>query len=230
MRLDRLLGKHYQLGKRSVRALLNSGNVLVNQSPVLGNRLIGRFDHLQVRDEVLQDRVRRAILLHKPSGVVSATTDAQHQTVLDLIDEPWAHELHLAGRLDRFTTGLVILTNDSSLSEALTHPDQKVGKRYLVNVHSPIPETVLAAFRRGIPLAKEKVITAPAQVTLESPTCCRLTIYEGKHHQIKRMFALFDLRVTALHRDQIGPIYLPADLHPGSWMPLSRSHLLPFNL
>jgi len=218
VRIDRLVGKWGGWGKRRTREYFENGQIRLN-GEVTEERgiLVGKFDHIEVAGEVVQAFIKRTILLHKPVGVVSATTDPEHQTVIDLITEDWAKELHLAGRLDRFTTGLVILTNDSSFSESLTEPGQKVGKRYLVTVDGEITPQVIAAFEKGMWFAKEKITTAPAVVELLDERKCRLTIYEGKHHQIKRMFARFDLKVTALHREAIGGIELPDDLKEGDY-------------
>jgi len=157
VRIDRLVGKWGGWGKRRTREYFENGQIRLN-GEVTEERgiLVGKFDHIQVAGEVVQAFIRRTILLHKPAGVVSATTDPEHQTVIDLITEDWAKELHLAGRLDRFTTGLVILTNDSSFSESLTEPGQKVGKRYLVTVDGEITPQVIAAFEKGMWFAKER--------------------------------------------------------------------------
>ena len=217
MRLDRLIGKWGGWGKRSVRERFESGVVLVNSEVVeQTNTLVGKFDRIEVGDQIVQAHVRRSLLLNKPAGVVSATTDEEHQTVIDLIKEDWASELHLAGRLDRFTTGLMILTNDSQFSESLTEPEQKVGKRYLVETDVAITSEMIAAFQEGMWFAKEKVTTAPAIVEMISNQQCWLTIYEGKHHQVKRMFARFEVKVIALHRESIGDFKLD-DLAPGEW-------------
>lgn len=222
MRLDRLIGKWEEAGKRRVRELLKDRHVIVNDEVVAkGAILVGKFDRVECRGRIVQARERRVFILNKPSGVVSATIDDEHQTVIDLIDEVWAQELHLAGRLDRFTTGLVILTNDSRFSEGLTEPSQGVGKRYLVETDGPIGAEVLQDFQKGLWFAKEKTMTQPAVVELLEPNRCRLTIYEGKHHQVKRMFARHDLKVTALHREAVGNIELPEDLLPGEWRPLA---------
>ena len=123
MRLDRLIQLSFRMGSKEARIFLARRNVQVNGNvEVHGSAQIGHFDRVEARNTVLQARVPRYLLLHKPVGVVSATTDLLHQTVIDLIREPWASELHLAGRLDRFTSGLVVLTNDSSFSTALTVP------------------------------------------------------------------------------------------------------------
>lgn len=218
MRLDRLVGKWAGTGKRRTRELFESGRVFLNGEVVEERGIaVGKFDLVEVAGEVLQARTPRYVMMHKPAGVVSATVDDEHQTVIDLIEEEWASELHLAGRLDRFTTGLVILTNDSAYSESLTEPDEKVGKRYLVTVDGVIPKKAIKAFEAGMWFAKEKVTTAPAKVELLGESECRLTIYEGKHHQVKRMFARFDLKVTKLHREAVGCLELPDDLLAGEW-------------
>lgn len=217
MRLDRLIKSQKRWGKRQVRDLLEAGEVRVNGVIVeSASTLIGKFDLVELSDKVLQSKTRRTVMLNKPSGVVSATRDAEHETVIDLIKERWAGELHLAGRLDRFTTGLVILTNDSSLSESLTEPEQKVGKVYLVGTDKPITSKMITVFQNGMRFAKENVTTAPAQVELMNDRKCRLTIYEGKHHQVKRMFARFDIKVVSLHRERVGEFDL-GDLSSGEW-------------
>ncbi|MGE9266527.1 MAG: pseudouridine synthase [Verrucomicrobiales bacterium] len=224
MRLDRLLAKWSGQGKRPARRWLEEGRVevdgLIERDPL---RRIGPFTKVWCAGREVQARVPRYVMLHKPAGVVSATLDPEHPTVIDLIDRPWAGELHLAGRLDRFTTGLLILTNDSRFSEALTRPEKKVGKRYLVGVDAGIGTEVIAGFAKGLWFAKEKVHSAPAQLcdlSAERRTC-RLTIYEGKHHQVKRMFARYGLKVISLHREAMGGLELDANLAPGAWREFS---------
>ncbi|MEY3395512.1 MAG: hypothetical protein RL346_1748 [Verrucomicrobiota bacterium] len=217
MTLTQFIAKHSRLGKRHAKDLLESGQVSLNHQPVTdGNLPIGTFDHLAAKGEILQARTARYVLLHKPIGILSATSDPVHRTVIDLIDEAWAGELHLAGRLDRSTSGLVILTNDSRFSKALTSPDNRIPKTYRVHTDQPIPETVLRQFRKGMSFRKENTRSAPAVVDLLTEKSCLLTIHEGLHHQIKRMFLRFGIRVTNLHRLSIGSHQL-GDLQPGEW-------------
>ena len=218
MRLDRLVGKWAGTGKRRTREFFEQGRVFFNGKVVEERgREVGAFDRVEVDGEVVQAKDRHYVMLHKPAGVVSATVDEKHRTVIDLIDEDWADELHLAGRLDRFTTGLVVLTNDSRYSEWLTSPESKVGKEYLVEVDGEIGEEVVKAFEEGIYFEKEAITTAPAGVEILDLKRCRLTVYEGKHHQVKRMFARFDLKVVSLHRNSIGDLDLPDGLVEGEW-------------
>lgn len=217
MTVAQFLAKHSGLGKRHTKKLIDAGQVFLNHQAITdGSIPLGKFDHLSVNGEILQSRTARYILLHKPVGILSATTDPTHRTVIDLIDEPWANELHLAGRLDRATSGLVILTNDSQFSSFLTSAKNHVPKTYLVHTDLPIPESVLQQFRSGMSFEKENTRSAPAIVELLSPDSCRLTIHEGLHHQIKRMFLRFGIRVTQLHRESVGPYQL-GSLKPGEW-------------
>ena len=217
MTLAQFLAKRTGLGKRYAKKLLEHSEVALNGTSITdGSIEIGKFDQVTAAGEILQSNTRRIILLYKPAGILSATKDPTHKTVIDLIGEPWAHELHLAGRLDRSTTGLVIPTNDSKFSEHLTYPENKVPKTYLVHTDLPIPEEALQKFRTGMSFKKENTRAQPALVDLLTETSCRLTIHEGLHHQIKRMFLRFGIRVTKLHRESIGPYHL-GDLTPGTW-------------
>ncbi|MEP4079810.1 pseudouridine synthase [Haloferula sp.] len=221
IKLGRLLSQFSRIGKKEGRALLEAGAVLVNGEVVRdASQLIGYFDRVECEGETVQGRSRRLLMLHKPAGHVSATVDSEHPTVIDLIDEPWKSELHLAGRLDRFTTGLVILTNDSGFSEALTEPGRQVAKGYKVETDREIPDEAVAAIRAGMRFEKEDVTTQPARIQLEGGRACDLTIYEGKHHQVKRMFLRFGIKVVALHRYRIGKVVLDSKLGPGEYREL----------
>ncbi|MFD2256624.1 pseudouridine synthase [Luteolibacter algae] len=224
MTLLQFIAKRTGKGRRFAKAALEAGQVFLNKIQQSEGRVeVGKFDQLELSGEILQQRTARYVMLHKPAGAVSATQDREHTTVIDLIKTDWAHDLHLAGRLDRATTGLVILTNDSAFSESLTQPAQKIPKTYLIHTDLPIPPDAIAKFRSGMSFDKEKIRTQPALVEMLSETSCRLTIYEGKHHQIKRMFLRYGIRVTQLHRETIGPYQLPDHLLPRKWMAIDPS-------
>lgn len=222
VRLDRLLSKWGQWPQRESRARIARSLVTIDgQVTTDPQDQVTRFSRVCIGDEVVQSEAARYIMLHKPVGVVSATRDTEHRTVVDLIDEEWASSLHLAGRLDRFTTGLVILTNDSEFSESLTTPGRRIGKRYRVTLDQPVPDPVQQEIRQGMWFAKEQVMTAPALLEPLGSLAFLLTIYEGKHHQVKRMFSRFGIKVTALHREAIGGIEMDSDLLPGHWRELT---------
>jgi 16S rRNA pseudouridine516 synthase len=225
MKLVRLFCENFGMGRNEARKSIAKGEVRVNGVVERNHtRVVGYFDRVEAGDRILQDRRPRYILLYKPKGYVSATVDREHPTVIDLIDAPWAGELHLAGRLDRFTTGLVVLTNDGRFSEWLTLPEKKIPKTYVVGTDTDISKEMAQAFREGLFFAKEKIRTHPAEVVLLGNRNCRLTVFEGKHHQIKRMFARFDVKVTSLHRLSVGPFSLQ-DLAPGEWRELRAGEL-----
>lgn len=222
MKLDRLLAKHAAMGRGAAHRHIAAGRVRVDGAVVTDNQHpVDRFTRVELDGALVQAPERALyLMLHKPVGVVSATVDAEHPTVLDLIDDPDKATLHLAGRLDRSTSGLVLLTNDGRWSKRLTDPEAKVPKVYRVETQDPIAPEAVAAFARGFYFHTEDLTTRPAMLEILAERCARLTLHEGRYHQVKRMFHRVHNRVTALHRERIGSLGLPADLAPGQWRPL----------
>lgn len=220
MRLEDLVSKRLGCGGRRARLLVLAGRVSVSGASSTDPRLaVSRFERVVVGEEIVQaggERLR--LLLHKPVGILSATKDAVHRTVLDLVDLPGKEGLHLAGRLDRSSSGLVLLTNDGAWSESFMRPGAKVEKVYLVGTDRPIPPTAADRFAEGFHFPTEGITTRPARLELLAPRLARVILTEGRYHQIKRMFHRIDgIRLTSLHRLRIGPYELPDDLPPGEW-------------
>ena len=226
MRLNKWIQKHKQCGKSSARRLIASGVVRVDGESVRDCVFdVTRFHEIYLGDELAQSNSAYYIMLNKPAGCVSATTDPEHQTVIDLIDEPFAELLHLAGRLDKESTGLMILTNDGQWSRFLTEPDEAIPKTYLVTTEKSIsPETVVA-FQTGFYFAYEDITTLPAELEILTSTSARVIIYEGKYHQIKRMFHAVGNRITSLHREKIGSITLDENLPLGHYRFLTAEEI-----
>ncbi len=147
-------------------------------------------------------------MLNKPRGVVSATKDVEHTTVLDLIQHPRKNELHIVGRLDFNTTGLMLLTNDGAWSRRISLPETKLAKIYEVTLSKPVSAEYITAFREGIYFAYEDITTQAASLEILSEFSARLSLIEGKYHQVKRMFGHFQNEVLALHRVSVGHIAL----------------------
>lgn len=225
MKLDRLIAKHRSLGRNEAHRLIAAGRVRVDAALVMGNQVeVDRFQQVQLDDEVVQAAERALyLMLHKPAGVVSATVDAEHQTVVDLIDDPDKALLHIAGRLDRWSTGLVLLTNDGRWSKRLMEAGAKVPKHYVVGTAQPIPAEAVAAFTEGFYFAKEGITTLPAELEILAESQARVMLHEGRHHQIKRMFGRCGCEVISLHRQSIGALALPEALQPGQWRALSET-------
>lgn len=226
MRLDRFLGQRKRLGRRGVRLLLSAGRVTVDGRVVQdGRHEVGPFTPVALDGEPFT--VRRAVywMLHKPAGCVSATRDRQHRTVLDWLAPADAGGLHLAGRLDFNSTGLMLLTNDGRWSRRLSDPRHKRPKVYRVRTEDPITPDYVAVFESGLYFPYEGRMTRPAGLEILAEREARVTLYEGLYHQIKRLFGHFDNRVVALHRERIGPIRLDPSLAPGQYRALGADEI-----
>jgi 16S rRNA pseudouridine516 synthase len=219
MKLDRLLAKHDAMGRNRARQAVVDRRVQVDGETATRIDLeVDRFSRVEMDGNIVREPERLLhIMVHKPVGVVSATSDAEHRTVIDLIDDPDRGSLHLVGRLDRNTSGLVLLTNDGRWSKALMNPAHKVPKTYLVETRDPIPPEAVAAFTEGFYFHTEDLTTLPAELEILEERKARLTLHEGRYHQIKRMFHRIGNRVTALHRVSVGGIVLPESLKAGEW-------------
>lgn len=226
MRLDRFICKHTAYGHQRAKQLIAGGRVCVaGRVETDPRREIDRFVEVTLDEEALQGRPSYYLMLHKPVGYLSATSDPVHPTVMELLPTELRAELHIGGRLDRATSGLLILTNDGLWSRRLTEPKQKVPKVYRVWTAAPIEPHTAALFARGVYLAYEDLTTAPAQLELLGPCEARLTIYEGRYHQVKRMFAQAGNRVVGLHRERMGEIVLDASLPSGQFRALSEREI-----
>ena len=222
MKLDRLIAAHESMGRQAAHRAIAERRVRVNDVVVTdGHHPVDRFMRVELNETVIQTPERALyLMLHKPVGILSATKDDQHPTVIDLIDDPDKHSLHIAGRLDRSTSGLVLLTNDGRWSKLLMAAEHKVPKVYLVETAEPIAPEAVAEFARGFYFHTENITTLPAELVILGERHARLTLHEGRYHQVKRMFHRVNNRVTRLHRESIGLLGLPEDLEPGQWRPL----------
>lgn len=222
MKLDRVIARHRSLGRSEAHRLIAAGRVRLEGVVCTSNQEeVDRFMKVELEEEIVQQAERALyLILNKPPGVVSATRDEEHRTVIDLIDDPGRHTLHIAGRLDRWSTGLLLLTNDGGWSKGLMDAASKVTKTYLVEVNADIPTEAVELFARGMEFLPENIVTLPAQLTLLGPRKARVVLHEGRHHQIKRMFGRVGCLVTALHREAVGGLSLPPDLAPGQWRKL----------
>lgn len=227
MRVDRFLSNLPRFNRQQVRLLLVERRVTVDGVAVSDpHHEVREFSSVCVDSEVLQvGKPARYFMLHKPQGRVSATADPVHPTVLDLLNEPDKSELHIAGRLDFNTTGLMLITNDGQWSRRLTQPQTKLPKVYLVQTEQDIGPEYAATFKAGLYFAFEDLTTQPAELELLGPRTGRLSIIEGRYHQVKRMFGHFDNKVIGLHRERMGPLALDTALAPGEYRPLTDDEI-----
>ena len=215
-RLDRFISCRMGISRRDVRQLLIHGRIAVDNCTASDmNQPIEQFSRVTLDNEVLQANTALYIMLNKPAGVVSATRDVQHKTVVDLLNTEGKEDLHIVGRLDFNSTGLLLLTNDGAWSRRLTSPQYKIAKNYLVTVENPITADYIQAFAQGMHFPYEDIQTQPAQLHISSQFTAEVTLTEGRYHQIKRMFGRFQNPVLALHRTSVGNIVLDPSLAPG---------------
>ncbi len=215
-RLDRFLSNELKVNRKDVRLMLAQGRVLVDGIVARDIQLpVDEFTHVTFDGEVLKNNKPSYVMLYKPVGVVSATKDGKHKTVIELLDRDDSAALHIVGRLDLNTSGLVLLTNDGRWSRQLMSPESKVAKRYRVTLENPLSEDYIGAFAKGFYFEFEDITTQPARLELISKYVAEVTLTEGKYHQIKRMFGRFRNPVVGLHRCSVGSLLLDPSLSPG---------------
>ncbi|CAI85564.1 16S rRNA pseudouridine(516) synthase RsuA [Pseudoalteromonas translucida] len=225
-RLDKFISHLAELPRSKARASIKRQAALVNGEVVTAfDFQIKQQDEVVFQGEQLVFLGKRYFMLNKPVGYVSANSDELHKTVFDLIDEPNMSDFHVAGRLDIDTTGLVILTNDGDWSHKITSPKNNKFKTYLVETQEPITDESLDALREGVQLHNEKALTRPAKAERLANYGLRLSICEGKYHQVKRMLAAVDNKVVELHREQIGNIKLDENLAAGEYRLLTAEEI-----
>jgi 16S rRNA pseudouridine516 synthase len=225
-RLDRFISQKKNINKRDIRLILAQHRVIVDG--VIANdvqQIISPFSSVIFDGESLQKNQACYLMMNKPIGVVSATNDAQHKTVIDLLVHPLKNSLHITGRLDLNSSGLLLLTNDSVWSRKLTLPDQKVTKVYQVITQNPINMECIDAFKTGMHFSYEDIMTKPVNLKIINPHTAELHLTEGRYHQIKRMFGRYRNPVLKIHRLSIGNIALDSCLALGESRSLTDSEI-----
>lgn len=226
MRLDFFLAHSTGLSRKQVKILIGKGAVRVEGEPrPKANTKVSEGQAVWLHEELVQLPGHRYLMLHKPDGVVCSTEDGEHRTVLDLVPAELRRDLHPAGRLDRDTTGLVLLTSDGEWSHRLTSPNHECGKRYRVRCVEPVSDEDLQALREGIVLRREDRPTLPALAERVTEHELLLTITEGRYHQVKRMLAARGNKVVGLHRERVGEIELDTGLAPGEFRVLTEEEI-----
>ncbi len=230
MRLDRFLAETTDLTRSLAKKAMQRGEVRVNGEVVKQPAThLEPTDHVHWNDERLMLVGLRYVMLHKPAGVECTSRRGLYPRAIDLIDLPKPERLQPVGRLDVDTTGLVLLTDDGQWAHRITSPRKRCGKVYRATLAEPLaqPDDAVLRFREGILLEGEEKPTLPAELKVLAPTEMELTLYEGRYHQVKRMFAALGNAVVALHRESIGPLAL-GGLAEGEWRELREDEIQAF--
>ncbi|MDG5787737.1 pseudouridine synthase [Evansella sp. AB-P1] len=230
MRVDKLLSNMGYGSRKEVKKLLKQGGLTVNEKVIKDGKVHvnPEEDHIEIFGESVSYKPFIYLMMNKPKGVISATEDTTDMTVVDLLETDDAiYEPFPVGRLDKDTTGFMLLTNDGKLAHQLTSPKKKVDKVYRVHIDQLLNEEDERVLKEGVTL-DDGYITKPATlqyITDDDKTVLHLTISEGKFHQVKRMFKAVGNKVVALKREKIGPLSLDPSLEPGSYRELTEDEV-----
>ena len=229
-RLDKILAAQSTASRSDIKALVRTGAVAVNGVVVKAadTKIDIAKDIVTLRGEPLKLLRHSYIMLNKPAGVVSATRDANEKTVIDLVPESLLRDgLFPAGRLDKDTTGFVLITDDGVFAHKILSPKNHVPKTYIAQLSSPIDDELIAQFEEGFALDLH-TSTKPAKVRVlpqGNGSVAEVVLTEGMYHQIKRMFEHFGRTVLQLRRIRIGQLFLDEALSPGECRLLTEDEL-----
>ena len=230
MHLEHLLMKHFDISRKQMKKLISSGEVLIDSTPAthVSNNVDPQLQVITVQGTRIEDNSQKYYLLNKPKGLISATTDQQLPTVIDLFKNENVEGLYPIGRLDRDTEGLLIITNNGPLGYRLLNPLQHIEKEYYVEVNALLDNSCIQRFHDGI-MFYDGTICKPAKLSIleSSPSFSKatVTISEGKFHQIKKMFLCVGVKVTFLKRIRFGEFVLDSSLTPGEYRLLNTEEL-----
>lgn len=235
MRLDKFICKSTELTRTEAKKLLKKGEVRVNGEVVKNPAFqVHENNDMTLDGQPLIARESRYIMLNKPMDFICSNVDEVYPSVLHLLEIDKAFDLHIAGRLDADTTGLILITDDGRWSHNIISPKKDCAKTYRVwlrdDINSEQQQILIEQFQQGIQLHGEKQLTKPALLNIIAPDQVLLTITEGKYHQVKRMFAAVGNKVVGLHREQIGKIKLDKSLSLGQWRFLTQTEVESFTL
>ena len=230
MRLEHLLMKHFDISRKHMKKLISSGEVLIDSIAAthVSNNVDPQLQVITVLGNQIEDNSQKYFLLNKPKGIISATTDATHTTVIDLFYKENINGLYPIGRLDRDTEGLLIITNNGPLGYRLLNPVQHIEKEYYVEVNGLLDDSCIQRFYDGI-MFHDGTICKPAILSIleSSPSFSKASVIisEGKFHQIKKMFLCVGVKVTFLKRIRFGEFLLDESLSPGEYRPFNSFEL-----
>lgn len=225
MRLDKYLCDTTSYSRSEIREIIKKGRVTVNGTTVKAPdlKINEAADLVNLDGKGITYERFVYFMLNKPADVVSATKDNFDTTVLDLFKDENTEGLFTVGRLDKDTTGLLIVTNDGELSHRLTSSKYHVYKNYIVTLCKPIDDDSLERLREGVEL--DDGMTLPAVVTRIDEAKISLKIREGRFHQVKRMMIAVGNEVLSLHRAQFGSLKLDDKLKPGEYRRLTEDEV-----
>ena len=224
-RLDKVISHMSGASRREVKEMVRQGRVTVGGTTMTNAETkVDTAAEICLDGKVLGVEEKTYLMLHKPGGILTATEDKRQKTVLDLLPPEYRNRgLSPVGRLDIDTEGLLFLTNDGELNHRLTSPKYQIDKVYEAVVEGVLTPEDQSAFAEGIVL--KDFTCLPAKLEILAENRCRVTVQEGKFHQVKRMLGSLGKPVIYLKRLSVGSISLPVDLTKGNYRPLTKKEI-----
>lgn len=228
MRLDKFVCKSTEFTKDEAVQLIHDGQLMVNGEEVTNEAAQVHENNTIILNGgvLLKAREFRYLLFHKTQGTICSNVDEGYPSLFNSLEIENISELHVAGRLDVDTSGLVLITDDGRWTFDVITPSKNCKKIYRVGLSRDLTDDLIGKFKQGLLLQGEAQLTLPADLQILSPKEARLTITEGKYHQVKRMFAAVGNRVVSLHREKIGDVSLDVPL--GEWRYLTNDEVISF--
>lgn len=217
-RIDKVISVALNVSRNDAKACIRKGLVTVNGSVIrdIGKKVDEKSDELFCDGKKISYNKFVYIMMNKPKGVISASEGGSEKTVVDILpDEMKRKNLFPAGRLDKDTTGFVLITDDGDFAHRILSPKNHIPKTYIAALDKPFDDEVIKAFEKGIELKDSSCMPAKIKALDENNMVARVTIKQGMYHQIKRMFAKFGLTVVELERIKMGALELDKSLSPG---------------
>lgn len=225
-RLDKFIANQLILSRSIVRSAVQKGKVKINGITVRDcGRIITESDNVTYEDKSVVYKEHIYVVMNKPSGVLSASNDKSRKTVVDLVPDNLRRQgMFPVGRLDKDTTGLLIITDDGEFAHNCISPKKEISKSYIATLDGDITEDAVKTFKSGVVLADGTLCKSAILEKVET-NVARIIITEGKYHQIKRMFGTVGLGVNKLHRESIGDLKLPPELPEGECIEIDEQTL-----
>ena len=226
-RIDKIISSQTNYSRKDVKKLILQKKISVNGKVAKKpeQKVNEQQDEIYIDGNKLEIKKYIYLILNKPKGYISATEDRTAKTVLDLVPEKYMRRgLFPAGRLDKDTTGMMIITDDGEFAHNILAPKKHIEKTYRVQIDIDITDEMREKFKQGIVLKDH--VCCPATIVVEDKNTALITITEGKYHQIKRMFGCFGAKVVNLRRISMGGLQLPGDLKEGQCRELTATELL----
>ena len=219
-RIDKIISKELNIGRNDAKSLIKSGKVFLNGDAVKSSseKLDEEKDVLTVGGKVIYFRRFVYIMMNKPKGVISSTDGRKtaEKTVIDILPEDMKRKnLFPAGRLDKNTTGFVLITDDGEFAHRILSPKNHIPKTYIAELDKPFDDEISAAFANGITIGEDECLPAVLEPVNGDYNRAKVIIKQGMYHQIKRMFKKYSIEVTELKRIKMGKLYLDESLAPG---------------